>query len=61
MKQYMSLRGLRPNTVNTFARCVRRFLTHAGKLELEIITADVEEFLLDLARRGRSATPSTLH
>jgi integrase/recombinase XerD len=54
MKKYMALRGLRPNTVNTFTRCARGFLTHAGKVPLEITTADVEEFLLDLARRGRS-------
>lgn len=54
MKQYMALRGLRPNTVNTFFRCARRFLTHAGKLPSAIATADVEDFLLDLARRGRS-------
>lgn len=54
MKRYMELRGLRPNTVNTFTRCARRFLTHAGKLPSAIATADVEDFLLDLARRGRS-------
>ena len=54
MKQYMVLRGLRPNTVNTFFRCARGFLNHVGKVPAKITTEDVEGFLLDLARRGRS-------
>lgn len=54
MKQYMALRGLRPNTVSTFFRCARGFLTHVGKVPAKITTDDVEGFLLDLARRGRS-------
>jgi hypothetical protein len=31
MMTRMELRGLRPNTVSTFAGCARRFLEHAGK------------------------------
>ncbi len=54
MKQYMELRGLRPNTVSAFSRCARRFLTQVGKMPEEIGAGDVEWFLLDLARRGRS-------
>jgi integrase/recombinase XerD len=54
MKKYMVLRGLRPNTVYTFFRCARGFLKHAGKAPVEISTEDVEGFLIELARRGRS-------
>jgi integrase/recombinase XerD len=54
MKKYMELRGLRPNTVSTFSRCARGFLTKVGKLPAEIAAGDVEGFLLELARRGRS-------
>jgi integrase/recombinase XerD len=54
MKKYMELRGLRPNTVSTFSRCARGFLTQVGKMPAEIAAGDVEGFLLELARRGRS-------
>lgn len=54
MNEYMALRGLRPNTVSTFTRCARRFLAHAGKVPTGITTTDVEGFLLELVRRGRS-------
>ena len=54
MRQYMELRGLRPNTVSTFSGCARRFLTHVGKVPAGIETYDVEGFLLELAHRGRS-------
>ena len=51
MKIFMELRGLRPNTVYTFALCARRFLAHAGKAPTAIKAADVESFLLDLSRK----------
>jgi integrase len=54
MKTFMELRGLQPNTVYTFALCARRFLAHAGKMPTDIKAADVESFLLDLTRKGRS-------
>ena len=54
MKIFMELRGLQPNTVYTFALCARRFLAHAGKMPTDIKAADVESFLLDLTRKGRS-------
>jgi hypothetical protein len=40
--------------VYTFALCARRFLAHAGKTPTDIKAADVESFLLDLTRKGRS-------
>lgn len=52
MRHYMALRGLRSNTVGTFTRCARGFLTHVGKMPTEITTGDVEGFLLGLAGRG---------
>jgi len=54
MKIFMELRGLQPNTVYTFALCARRLLAHAGKAPADIKAADVESFLLDLTRKGRS-------
>ncbi|HJX63354.1 MAG TPA: hypothetical protein VJ860_05305 [Polyangia bacterium] len=38
MKIHMELRGLRPNTVSTFARCARRFLAHTDKAQLRTKT-----------------------
>ena len=55
MKMRMQLRGLRPNTIATFAGCARRFLDQAGKTPSAITGADVESFLLDLVRKGRCA------
>ncbi|MBN2576266.1 MAG: phage integrase N-terminal SAM-like domain-containing protein [Deltaproteobacteria bacterium] len=54
MQIHMELRGLRPNTTYTFANCARRFLAYVGKPPTAVTTQDVEGFLLDLARRGRS-------
>jgi len=54
MKIYMELRWLRKNTAHTFAHCARRFLAHVGKPLAAVTTKDVEGFLLDLARKGRS-------
>jgi integrase len=54
MKIYMELRGLRPNTAYTFAHCALRFLAHVGKPPATVTTKDVEGFLLELAREGRS-------
>ena len=54
MQIHMELRGLRPNTTYTFANCARRFLAHVGKSPTAVTTQDVEGFLLDLVRRGRS-------
>jgi hypothetical protein len=57
MMSCMDLRGLRPNTVSTFAGCARRFLAQVGKAPSVVTAADVETFLLDLCRKG--STPST--
>jgi site-specific recombinase XerD len=54
MQIHRELRGLRPNTTYTFANCARRFLAYVGKSPTAVTTEDVEGFLLDLVRRGRS-------
>jgi len=54
MKVYMQLRGLRPNTAYTFSHAARRFLVHVAKRASAVTTRDVEGFLLDLHRKGRS-------
>jgi integrase/recombinase XerD len=54
MKIHMEMRGLQPNTVSTFARCVRCFFTHTDKTPADVTSSDVESFLLDLVRKGRS-------
>jgi hypothetical protein len=57
MKQYMVLRGLRPNTVNTFFRCARGFLNHVGKVPAKITTEDVEGLLFESASRPAITRP----
>jgi integrase/recombinase XerD len=58
---HMRLRGLRPNTIRTFTGCAARFLTHVGKPPAEVTTRDVELFLLELVRRGRSALARSVY
>lgn len=53
-KTFMELRGLRPNTKHTFAGCGRRLLAAVDKSPAAVKAADVEGFLLDLVRKGRS-------
>ena len=57
MKIHMELRGLRPNTVSTFARCARRFLAHTDKAPADVTSTDVESFLLDLVRKAQPDIP----
>ena len=54
MPIHMELRGLRPNATYTFANCTRRFLAYVGRSPTAVTTEDVEGFLFDLVRRGRS-------
>ena len=54
MQIHRELRGLRPNTTYTFANCTRRFLAYVGRSPTAVTTEDVEGFLFDLVRRGRS-------
>ena len=55
MNRHMELRGSAPQTVYTYVRCARRFLTEVGKAPDQVTARDVEDYLLDLGRRGRGA------
>lgn len=61
MKDLMELRALRPNTVQTYLGCTERFLEHVGKPAEAVTEGDIEEFLLDLGRQGRSARTRNVH
>src|SRR5450432_3336660 len=55
MNRHMELRGSAAQTVYTYVRCARRFLTEVGKAPDQVSACDVEDYLLDLGRRGRGA------
>ena len=48
----MEVRGLAPVTVTIYERSIRRFITHVGKPLGSVKRREVEEFLVELARRG---------
>jgi site-specific recombinase XerD len=54
MRVWMELRGLAPVTVSVYLRCARRFIEHLDRPLGTVTTKDVEQYLLELARRGRS-------
>ena len=45
LRRDLALRGFRPNTVKTYARCCRRFTKHFGRSPLELSVADVRAYL----------------
>lgn len=54
MQQWMELRGLAPVTQSVYSRCARRFIECSGKPLGAVKTKDVEQYLVGLARNGRS-------
>jgi hypothetical protein len=50
----MLLRELAHNTIETYVRCVRRFIAEVGKPLGAVKAKDVEQYLLDLAHQDRS-------
>ncbi len=54
----LGLRGLRPSTVDTYARCCRRFVVHFKRSPLELSVADVRAYLEHLRVRERKAARS---
>jgi integrase/recombinase XerD len=54
MQEWMELRALAPVTVSVYTRCARRFIEHVGKPLGAVKTKDVEQYLLELARKERS-------
>jgi len=61
MTVYTRRRGLRSNTVDSFSYAARRFFVHADEPNTGVTTQDVEGYLLDLARKGRSPPTCNVH
>jgi integrase/recombinase XerD len=45
MRRDLGLRGMRPNTIETYVRCCRRLTRHFGRTPLELSVADVRAYL----------------
>ena len=56
----LELRGMRPNTVKTYARCCRRFVAHFMRSPLDLSVADVRAYLEHLRVREHKA-PRTIN
>jgi len=54
----LGLRGLRPNTIDIYARCCRRFAAHFKRSPLDLSVADVRAYLEHLRVRERRAPRS---
>jgi hypothetical protein len=54
LRQWMELQALAPVTLSVYTRCARRFLEHVGKPLGAVTARDVEQYLLELARKDRS-------
>jgi integrase/recombinase XerD len=54
MQEWMELRALAPVTLSVYTRCARRFIEHIDKPLGAVKTKDVEQYLLELARKERS-------
>jgi site-specific recombinase XerD len=57
MREDLALRGRRPNTIETYIRCAKRFVEHVGRSPWRLDTSDVRAFLLHLVEKRKvSAT-----
>lgn len=54
----LGLRGLRPNTIDTYARCCRRFAAYFKRSPLDLSVADVRAYLEHLRVREHRAPRS---
>ena len=50
MKATLLLRGFRPNTCESYLRCVKVFVRHYGKSPREMGKVEVQEYLLHLLK-----------
>jgi len=57
----LALRGFRPNTVKTYARCCRRFTKHFGRSPLELSVADVRAYLEHVRVVEKKSSRSSLN
>lgn len=60
LRRDLALRGARPNTIETYARCCRRFARHFGRSPLELTVADVRRYLEHL-RQAEHESPRTVN
>ena len=54
MQRWMALRGLAPNSVSTYVRCARQFLTHVDRPLGTVKRTDIEGYLHTLVAKARS-------
>jgi len=60
MREDLELRGLRPDTIATYIRCVRRFVEHFALPPAKLGAADVRRYLLYLLHEAK-VTPPTVN
>jgi integrase/recombinase XerD len=60
MREDLQLRGLCPNTIDTYIRGVRRFVEHFGVPPAKLGAAEVRRYLLSLLNEAK-ASPSTVN
>jgi integrase/recombinase XerD len=60
MREDLELRGLRPNTIATYIRCVRRFVEHFALPPARLGAAEVRRYLLHLIHEAK-VTPPTVN
>lgn len=54
MQRWMTLRGLAANSVTTYRRCARQFLTHVDRPLARVTRRDIEGYLHTLVDAARS-------
>ena len=60
MREDLELRGRSPATIDTYLRCVRRFVEHVGRPPATLGAVEVRQFLLHLLRTSK-AHPATIN
>jgi integrase/recombinase XerD len=60
MREDLALRGMRPNTIETYVRCARRFAEHFGRSPCAMGAKEIRTFLLHLID-VRKVSPSSFN
>ena len=60
MREDLQLRGLCPNTIDTYIRCARRFVDHFGVPPAKLGAFEVRRYLLSLLNEAK-VSPSTVN
>jgi integrase/recombinase XerD len=58
MREDLELRGLRPNTIDTYIGCARRFVEHFALPPAKLGAAEVRGYLLYLIKEVKAAAPT---